>query len=184
MAFDISTSKRRSLFVTIPTSFPPSTTGKLLIPNALLSSLILVRLSVEEMVVGLLIIQCSARFTFSTSAAWFSAERFLCITPIPPSRASAAAVACSVTVSIAALTIGMFRVILGVILVRRETSFGSTLEAAGTTSTSSKVSAYSLGILSLPISYFPLNGLKGLRWGLFRAYHKCSPPFFPPPQSQ
>ena len=59
--------------------------------------------------------------------------------PIPPSRASAIAIRASVTVSIAAETIGMSSAIVRVSRVAVETSFGSTADSAGTSSTSSKV---------------------------------------------
>src|SRR5579859_1381803 len=58
---------------------------------------------------------------------------------MPPSRANAIANLPSVTVSIAALTIGILRSIVRVKRVRVETSRGRTEEAAGTISTSSKV---------------------------------------------
>ena len=58
---------------------------------------------------------------------------------MPPSRASAIARRASVTVSIAAETIGMLSSIERVSRVRVETSFGSTCDSAGTSSTSSKV---------------------------------------------
>ena len=60
--------------------------------------------------------------------------------PRPPSRASAMARRASVTVSIAAETIGMFSEIDGVSRVIVETSFGRTCDSAGRRSTSSKVS--------------------------------------------
>ena len=59
--------------------------------------------------------------------------------PRPPSRASAIASRASVTVSIAAETIGMLSSIERVSRVRVETSFGSTRDSAGTSSTSSNV---------------------------------------------
>ena len=60
--------------------------------------------------------------------------------PIPPSRASAIAIRASVTVSIAAETTGTLSAIVRVSRVAVETSFGSTADSAGTSSTSSKVS--------------------------------------------
>ena len=53
----------------------------------------------------------------------------------------AMAVRCSVTVSMAALTSGVLRVMVSVSLVASDTSLGRTSEAAGTSSRSSKVSA-------------------------------------------
>ena len=61
--------------------------------------------------------------------------------PIPPSRAIAIAARCSVTVSIAAETIGIFKEILRVNLLSNETSLGKTSEYCGTKSTSSNVRA-------------------------------------------
>ncbi len=61
--------------------------------------------------------------------------------PIPPSWAMAMARFDSVTVSMAADTSGMFRVMLRVSRVASEVSRGSTWENAGTNRTSSKVSA-------------------------------------------
>ena len=58
---------------------------------------------------------------------------------MPPSRASAIAIRASVTVSIAAETIGSSSAIVRVSRVAVETSFGSTADSAGTSSTSSKV---------------------------------------------
>ena len=52
----------------------------------------------------------SARFTLRTSLAWRSMLMFLCRTPMPPSWAIPMAIAASVTVSIAALTNGVFNV--------------------------------------------------------------------------
>ena len=52
--------------------------------------------------------------------------RFLCMTPIPPCLARAIAISDSVTVSIAALMIGIFNLIFFVKNVEQSTSFGST----------------------------------------------------------
>ena len=60
--------------------------------------------------------------------------------PRPPSRASPIAILASVTVSIAAETIGTSSTIVRVSLVAVETSFGRTLDSAGTSRTSSNVS--------------------------------------------
>jgi hypothetical protein len=89
---------------------------------------------------GSTIIPDSERFTLSTSATWSSIERLRWTIPIPPSRASAIASRASVTVSIAAETIGTFSEIDGVSRVTVETSFGSTDDSAGSRSTSSNVS--------------------------------------------
>ena len=68
-------------------------------------------------------------------------DRFLCITPMPPSLARATAISLSVTVSIAADNNGMFMVILGVSLVFKSTSEGNIFECCGTNNTSSNVKA-------------------------------------------
>ena len=57
---------------------------------------------------GSTITPCSERFTLSTSRACSAIVMFLCMIPIPPSLATAIAIPCSVTVSIPALTIGIF----------------------------------------------------------------------------
>ena len=64
----------------------------------------------------------------------------LWMTPMPPSRAMAIAMRYSVTVSIAALIMGMLSLMFLVRLVERSTSGGNTLLSAGTSSTSSNVS--------------------------------------------
>ena len=63
----------------------------------------------------------------------------LWMTPMPPSRAIAMAMRYSVTVSIAALMMGVLSLMVLVRLVDRSTSVGRTLLSAGTSSTSSKV---------------------------------------------
>ena len=82
----------------------------------------------------------SARFTRRTCAACSAIDMFLWMTPMPPSRASAMASGASVTVSIAAETMGILSLILREKRVSRETSRGNTSEKAGTSSTSSNVS--------------------------------------------
>ena len=67
---------------------------------------------------------------------------FLWMMPSPPSCAMAIASRASVTVSIAAEISGMLRVIERVRRVARETSRGTTSECAGTSRTSSNVSAF------------------------------------------
>src|SRR5262245_38563964 len=83
----------------------------------------------------------SERLTLSISDAWRSIERFLWTTPMPPSRASAIAISDSVTVSIAALTIGISSSMWREKRVRVATSRGCTSASRGTSRTSSKVSA-------------------------------------------
>ena len=94
------------------------------------------------MLIGSLIIPDSNRFTFLTSIACDSIDMFLWITPMPPSWAMAIASLPSVTVSIAAEIIGVFKVILLVSFEVKLTSFGRTSECAGTNNISSKVSAF------------------------------------------
>ncbi len=91
-------------------------------------------------VTGSTIIPASERLTLSTSATWSAIDRLRWTMPIPPSRASAIARRASVTVSIAAETIGMWSVIERVSCVAVETSFGRTCDSAGWRSTSSNVS--------------------------------------------
>ena len=79
------------------------------------------------------------RLTLSTSATWSSTERLRWMTPMPPARASAMASGASVTVSMAADTIGIARSIRGVRRVLVSTSAGRTDDSAGSSSTSSKV---------------------------------------------
>ena len=80
---------------------------------------------------GSTIIPDSERFTLSTSATWSAIERLRWTIPMPPSRASAIAIRASVTVSIAAETIGSSSAIVRVSRVAVETSFGSTADSAG-----------------------------------------------------
>jgi formate-dependent nitrite reductase membrane component NrfD len=67
--------------------------------------------------------------------------------PMPPSRAIAIASSDSVTVSIAAESIGMFNLILRVSRVETFTSLGKTFDFAGTSNISSKVIAFSMILL-------------------------------------
>ena len=82
----------------------------------------------------------SALLTIATCLACSSIDIFLWITPIPPSRAIAIAIGASVTVSIAAVTNGIFSSMFLENFVLSETSRGRTSEYAGTSSTSSNVS--------------------------------------------
>ena len=75
----------------------------------------------------------------STSATWSAIDRLRWRMPMPPSRARAIASRASVTVSIAADTIGISSAIVRVRRVAVRTSFGSTDDSAGTSRTSSKV---------------------------------------------
>ena len=102
-------SKRRSRFVTMPTSMPASSvTG---MPPILCSRMMA---SASPAVASLLkvtgswIMPLSERFTLRTSLACAAMLMFLCTTPMPPFRAMAMAMRLSVTVSMAALTMGAF----------------------------------------------------------------------------
>ena len=104
-------SNRKSRFVAIPLRIPfSSTTGIPPIPNSFMACLASPTVAVNGNVTGSIIIPASARFTFLTLAACCSIVMFLCKTPIPPSCAIAIAIELSVTVSIAAETIGTFKV--------------------------------------------------------------------------
>ena len=81
----------------------------------------------------------SDRFTLSTSSAWRSTLKFLCITPMPPCWAMAIASDASVTVSMAAEQSGICKRMPRVNWVEVSVSFGNTSERAGTSSTSSNV---------------------------------------------
>ncbi len=89
---------------------------------------------------GSVMTPCSDRLTLSTSAAWRSTVIFLWMTPMPPSRAMAMAMRASVTVSMPALTRGMFRRMSLVKTVDTSTSLGRTSDLPGTSKTSSNVS--------------------------------------------
>ena len=81
----------------------------------------------------------SERLTISTCSAWSSIGILLWMTPMPPSRAIAMAMRYSVTVSMAALIMGVLSRMVLVRFVDRSMSGGRTLLSAGTSSTSSKV---------------------------------------------
>src|SRR3954465_14989529 len=95
-----------------------------------------------EMVMGSLTTPLSKRFTLATSAACAFGSMFLCTMPMPPSCAMAMARRASVTVSMAADISGILSAMLLVSCVVRLTSRGRTVEWAGTSRTSSKVSAF------------------------------------------
>ena len=91
--------------------------------------------------IGSTIIPLWERLTILTISTCFSIVMLRWRIPIPPSRARAMARLASVTVSIAALTMGMLRGMLRVSLVCTLASLGSTVDLAGTRSTSSNVRA-------------------------------------------
>ncbi len=92
-------------------------------------------------VTGSTIIPDSERLTLSTSWAWTAIGMFLWMMPIPPSWARAMARRASVTVSMAADTIGTLREMPFVRRVETSTWEGRTSDFWGTSRTSSKVSA-------------------------------------------
>ncbi len=135
-------SNRRSRFVRMPTSLPrSSTTGTPDIRKFAMTSSASEIFWVGRQVTGSTIIPLSERFTLSTSAACESIVRFLWMTPRPPFCAIAIARRDSVTVSIAAERIGMFRPMPGARRVFRSVSAGWTFERAGRRRTSSNVRA-------------------------------------------
>ena len=70
----------------------------------------------------------SERLTLSTSSACASIDMFLWMMPMPPWRAMAMAMRCSVTVSMPALMTGMFSLIVFVRFVVMSIWFGMTSE--------------------------------------------------------
>ena len=80
------------------------------------------------MVIGLITMPDSNFFTCRTWAACSAGDRFLWITPMPPSCAMPIAMALSVTVSIAAETSGMFSDISRVSRVRVSAADGRICE--------------------------------------------------------
>jgi len=121
-------SKRKSRWVTMPTTFVPSTTGTpemfFARVNARTSRIVIC----GGTLIGSLITPLSNFFTRLTWRACSSIDMFLWMMPMPPSCAIVIASRDSVTVSIAAETIGRFRRICRVSWLDRETSRGSTSE--------------------------------------------------------
>ena len=133
--------KRISRLVMIPTSLPlPSTIGTPEILNLPISSSASATMwsSVSEK--GSTITPFSERFTLSTSSACCSIVIFLWMIPIPPSLAIAIAMRESVTVSIAAVMIGVLSLMFLVRFVPSLIMLGVTSDFAGISSTSSNVS--------------------------------------------
>ena len=91
----------------------------------------------------------SLRLTRSTSSACFAIGMLRWMNPKPPCRARAIARRDSVTVSMAALTTGIFKRTVFVRGVLVSTSVGSTELKEGTRRTSSKVSASASGKLTI-----------------------------------
>ena len=127
-----------SLLVTIPTMLPsPAITGKPEKPYWSFRERSSPTVISGSTVTGSRTSPDSNLLTLSTSTACSSIGMFLCITPMPPLWAMAIAISASVTVSIAADTIGALSVIPVVSLVDKSTSAGSTADSAGRSRTSS-----------------------------------------------
>src|SRR5680860_1300555 len=109
---------------------------------------------------GSTIIPASLLFTLRTISACCSAGWFLWMTVIPPSRAKAIARDVSDTVSMAALSRGMFSSTSFVTRVATLTSLGSADDSAGTSNTSSKDSAFLVNFRSQSINVEPQDGLQ------------------------
>ena len=135
-------SKRTSRLVMMPTARPSLvTTGNPEISCRFINSRAWASFWSAPMVTGLTTTPVSAFLTFCTSSACSAMEKFLWMTPMPPSRAMQMAVAASVTVSMADDTMGIASLMDGVNCVRTSVSLGTTSLSAGTSRTSSKVSA-------------------------------------------
>ena len=141
-------SKRMSRLVRMPTSRPLRVTGMPLIWCAPISSTACASFASGSITTGSTTMPLSYFFTLVTSIACCWMVRFLWMNPSPPSCAIAMAVRASVTVSIAAETSGIFRRTLRVSRAPTSTCLGRTSLSAGSSSTSSKVSA-SGGSLSI-----------------------------------
>ena len=116
-----SVSNFRSRFVMIPTSLRPSVIGTPEIRNLAISSSASFNVCSGVRENGSVMTPFSERFTLSTSSACASIDIFLWMIPIPPCLAIAIAMRCSVTVSIPALIIGMFSLIVFVRFVLKST---------------------------------------------------------------
>ena len=131
----------KSLDVTIPTRFLPSTTGTPDILCLAVNSRTSFMEQSGEVTTGSEITPLSYFLTFTTSLAWSSTDKFLWMIPIPPSWAIAMASSDSVTVSMAADNNGIFNWIFDVSCVFKQASDGRILEWLGTSRTSSNVKA-------------------------------------------
>ncbi len=136
-------SKRRSRCVTMPTAFLPSTTGTPEMPLARVSCSTWRMVMSGDTEMGSRMTPASCFFTLATSAACSSMLMFLWMMPMPPSCAMVMARRASVTVSMAEESMGRPSRTDFVSCVPRSISLGRTSEAAGTSRTSSKVSASS-----------------------------------------
>src|SRR3954468_24238429 len=134
-------SKRMSRLVRMPTSRPLRVTGIPLISCCRISSTAWYSRASGSMVTGSTTIPLSYFLTLVTSSACWATPRILWMKPIPPDWAIAMAVRASVTVSMAALTNGIFWRMLRVSCADTSTWRGRISLSAGSSSTSSKVSA-------------------------------------------
>ena len=107
----IRVSNRKSRLVRMPTSFWPLMTGTPEMRYFFIKSRASDIFASGVMVMGSMIMPLSDFFTLSTSSACRSMGRALWMKPSPPSWARAMASLASVTVSMAALTRGRFRMI-------------------------------------------------------------------------
>src|SRR5260370_2710426 len=103
-------------------------------------------------VTGLVIIPAWERLTMSTWCAWSSIDMLRCRTPTPPCLAMATAMVASVTVSMAEDSSGSRSEIRLVSLALVSASLGKSCECAGSSRTSSKVSAGEPNLASSVIS--------------------------------
>src|SRR5579884_2028171 len=133
----------------MPTSLPCLVMGTPEMRKRFMTSRASLILFSGAMVTGSTIMPLSLRFTRSTSSACRSIGMLRWMNPMPPCWASAMASRDSVTVSMAALTTGIFNAILRVRQVRVSASAGSTLLRAGSRSTSSNVKASGRGEFSI-----------------------------------
>ena len=121
-------SKRISRWVTIPTTWLPSTTGTPLILFSLVMRSNSPTLVSGDTLIVSTTVPASNFFTRRTCMACKSMSMFLCKIPIPPSWAMVIAICDSVTVSIAAETMGKFSSIPRVKRVFKSTILGKTSE--------------------------------------------------------
>ena len=122
-------SKRKSRFVTMPTNLPSALmTGMPPMRCSRMMDSASLTVASRNRVMGSWIMPLSERLTFRTSDACWAIVMFLWITPIPPCRAIAMAIALPVTVSIAAEITGVLSMILREKGLPKVTSRGKTSE--------------------------------------------------------
>ena len=112
----------------MPTSRSPSTTGTPEIRRRRVSSTTCPMVASGPTVIGSRTTPLSNFLTRRTLSAWTSGGRFRWTMPMPPSSARAMASRASVTMSIAADTMGMLSAIPGARTVERSASRGRTSE--------------------------------------------------------